>query len=269
MHYTASAQSLLPRAFISLLAILAFSFPAYAWEEDVYDPFEGVNRGIFWFNDRVDRNLVEPVAREYEENLPVCFRKSVSNFFDNLKYPTHLVASLISRDFENAWNFTSRFLLNSTIGIAGLIDVAGSIGIDAPDTDIGAALGGCGVPAGPYLMLPILGPSNLRDGLSWGVESAIDPLSIASYNIDSSSTNLVLNGGAGATKGINTRARLLDAIEAGREASVDYYLFSQSAYYQYRHSMILRARGEEPEDFEMELEDEEWLSFDDDEELAN
>jgi len=248
-----------------LFLILAPALSAY--EEDITDPFEGFNRGVFWFNDKVDRIFLEPVAREYESKLPICFRQSVSNFFTNLKYPTHLVSTLISRDFDGMATFTGRFLLNSTIGIAGLIDVAGSIGLEAPDTDIGAALGGCGVPAGPYLMLPFLGPTNFRDGLGRGVESVIDPISIATYNASSATTAFYVNAGSGAVKGVSTRAQLIEAVEAGREASLDYYLFVQSAYYQYRHAMILRAQGKDPSDFKEQFDDDEWLDFEEEEDF--
>jgi len=257
LRYLNLFRAILLCSILSLILAPALS----AYEEDITDPFEGFNRGVFWFNDKVDRIFLEPVAREYESKLPICFRHSVSNFFTNLKYPTHLVSTLISRDFDGMMTFTGRFLLNSTIGIAGLIDVAGSIGLEAPDTDIGAALGGCGVPAGPYIMLPFLGPTNFRDGLGRGVESVIDPISIATYNASSATTAFYVNAGSGAVKGVSTRAQLLEAVEAGREASLDYYLFVQSAYYQYRHAMILRAQGKDPSDFKDDFDDQEWLDF--------
>lgn len=262
--------TLLLGIFFSLLVAL----PLWAQEVDgvdaVWDPIEPVNRGIFWFNDKFDRYIFEPVAEGYAAVLPVCVRHKVSNVFENLRFPTRFLASAIELDGEQALRHTGRFLINTTIGVGGLFDVASEIGLDARENDLGSALAYQGVPAGPYLVLPFLGPSTLRDGVGTGVSGLIDPVTLVAFSTASDRDAYAITFGAAALDGLNTRARLLEAVRAAREASLDYYLFMQSAYFQYRDAMVTgkTAIGQKvldsPSGTITDEDDDSWMDEDDD-----
>ncbi len=220
------------------VAAFAVATTAAAQTEDIYDPLEDMNRGIFWFNDKLDVNIFEPVARGYKDVVPQFMRTGVNNFFLNLRYPSYLVSDIIQGKFEQAGDHTGRFLINTTLGVVGLIDVAEDMGLPDHDEDFGIGLAYNGVPAGPYLMLPILGPSNVRDGVGRIVDGFLDPIGWIGYSSLSSSTKLAIAASYLGLKLVHTRAGLLQAVEAGKEASMDYYLFVQGAYYQYRAGVL-------------------------------
>jgi phospholipid-binding lipoprotein MlaA len=219
------------------LAILFLTLPALA--EDISDPIESVNREIFWFNDQVDIYAMEPIARGYDYITPKPVQIGVSNFFANLRYPSYLVSDLVQFKFTQAAEHTGRFLLNSTIGLFGLIDVAKHVGLEDHREDFGIALAYHDIPAGPYLVLPFLGPSNLRDGVGQVVDFFLDPLAILglSNNIDKGDRDKIAYP-LGALRLISIRSGLIEAIEAAKSSSVDYYLFMQSAYYQHRRGVL-------------------------------
>lgn len=212
---------------------------------EVYDPIEPVNRGIFWFNDKADIYVLGPVSRGYDSVMPEFAKKGVGNFFTNLTYPIKLVADVIELDFPQAGKDTSRFVINSTIGVAGLLDVAKDIGIEHNRSDIGVALGRDGVPGGPYLVIPFLGPSNLRDAAGLGAAAFVTPTAIMAYAGVDSDVTLWVTVGTRALEFIDTRAKLEDAIKTARESSIDYYLFMQGAYTQYRNGLIQQKSSRE------------------------
>ncbi len=225
-------------------------------ETEIYDPIEPFNRGVFWFNDTVDVYALEPIARGYDYVVPNAVQRSVENFFNNLKFPVRLVSDLFQGKFEQMGDHTSRFILNTTFGVAGLFDAAEQFGIEAHHEDIGTMLGYHGVGPGPYIVLPFLGPSNARDAFGKVIETALDPIyylePMGVYKDDA--TNI----GAGllAADVVNTRSRLLDAVESAKEASLDYYLFVRKAYYQIRYEQIYDEAAGETDDFEDEFEEE-------------
>ena len=237
------------------LFIFFLSSPLQA--QEVWDPLEPVNRGVFWFNDQVDTYLLEPAARGYTNLVPRPARKSVTNFFENLEYPIHFVGDVLQLKLDQAFFHTLRFAINSTVGIAGLFDPATAIDIPAHYEDVGVALGYWGVPEGPYLVLPLLGPSNLRDLLGVVTHSFIYPVSYVNYFKNISNAEKYATTGTGnILRTIDTRANLSEAIEAAKESSLDYYFFLQGAYHQRREGYIYD--GDLPEeDFEDEFEDEE------------
>lgn len=143
---------------------------------EVWDPLESFNRSIFWFNNTLDVNIVEPWARYYDEVTPEPAQQSIRNFFTNLQYPKYLVSDIITLDFNDAWTHTVRFTLNSTLGFFGIFDVAKEYGYKHKPNDIGLTLQKLGVPAGPYIVLPLLGPSNLRDVFGTVADTALDPI---------------------------------------------------------------------------------------------
>ncbi len=212
---------------------------------DVYDPIEPVNRGIFWFNDKADIYVLGPVARGYDYVMPEFAQTGIGNFFTNLTWPIKLVADVIELDFSQAGKDTSRFVINSTIGIVGLIDVAKEIGIEHNRSDIGIALGRDGVAAGPYLVIPFLGPSNLRDAAGLGAAVFVTPTAIMAYAGVDDDVTLWVTVGTRALEFIDTRAKLEDVIKTARESSIDYYLFMQGAYTQYRNGLIRQKTGKE------------------------
>lgn len=238
---------------LPLVAALVASFavslsPCYAQPEEPYDPLEGMNRGIFWFNNELDEFVLEPVARGYRDVTPDVVRTGISNFFLNLRYPSYLVSDLFQGKFEQALDHTGRFLINTTIGIGGFIDFATEMGLPDHEEDFGVMLAYHGVPGGPYLMLPILGPSNIRDGVGRIVDAFLDPLSWIGYTNISSSTKVAIWAGTLGLKLVHTRAGLLQAVETAKESSVDYYGFVQGAYYQHRYGLTFDGRDDDPYD---------------------
>lgn len=228
--------------------------PARAQDEEISDPLESFNRGIFWFNDKLDVYVLEPVARRYKDYVPDPVQNGIGNFFENLRYPRYLLSDLVQFKFSQALDHTGRFLINSTVGVLGFVDVAKEFGLPVHEEDFGLALAYHGVGPGPYLVLPILGPSNLRDGFGKIVDSFVDPFAIVAYTTDADiSIPIIL--GAKTIEVIDTRAGLSEAIETAKESSVDYYLFMQGAYYQYRRGVLYDGNPPD-EEFEDDLEPE-------------
>lgn len=220
-----------------------------ALEDEINDPFEGFNRKIFWFNDKADRYVLEPVAKGYEWLLPEFMRDGVRNFFSNLGTPVYLVSDVVQFKFSQAADHSGRFLVNSTIGLVGLMDVAKHMGLEHHDEDFGTALAYRDVPAGPYLVLPFLGPSNLRDGAGRIVDSFLNPLDYSFVTQAEGRDQWAVIAGSRALDLIDQRARMIEAINAARESSVDEYLFIQGAYYQYRKGLVNDGASAEEETF--------------------
>ncbi len=229
--------------------LIAFSalgaMVAHADSEEPYDPIEPVNRAIFDFNDGLDHYVLEPVGRGYRDYVPDVVQTGVGNFFENLRYPSYLVSDIFQGKFGQVLDHTGRFLINSTLGIGGLMDFATDWGLPVHDEDFGIALAYNGVPAGPYLVLPVLGPSNVRDGFGRIVDAFLDPIGWVGYTSLSSGTKLAIAGSALGLKLVHTRAGLLQAVETAKESSVDYYLFVQGAYYQHRHGIMTDGKEDE------------------------
>jgi phospholipid-binding lipoprotein MlaA len=213
----------------------------------IWDPLEKVNRGVFAFNDFIDLILLEPIAKGYDYVVPDTVQKSVRLFFQNLAYPSHLVSDLLQGKFSQAAVHSGRFAINSTLGVGGLFDVAEDFGLKYHEEDFGTALGYYDIPAGPYIVLPILGPSNLRDGIGRVVDSFLDPTTFVAYSNVSSSTQNSIIFGLNGIRIINIRSSMLETIDSAKEASMDYYLFIQSSYSQYREGLIWD-KGNEPTD---------------------
>lgn len=232
----------------ALLALCCAVTCAWSEPEEPYDPLEDMNRGIFWFNNELDEFLLEPLARGYRDTMPDVVRTGVGNFFLNLRYPSYLVSDIFQGKFEQALDHTGRFLINTTIGIGGLIDFAKDMGLPDHEEDFGITLAYHGVPAGPYLMLPILGPSNIRDGVGRLVDTALDPLFWVPYLDIPAGAKVAITTGALGLKLVHTRAGLLQAVEAAKEGAVDYYLFMQGAYYQHRQGLMTDGRDDDEYD---------------------
>lgn len=195
------------------------------------DPLEGFNRAIYSFNQKFDRYVFKPVAKGYRAVVPEFARKGISNFFSNLHDPVIMLNNLLQGKVVNAASDLGRFLVNSTVGIAGLFDVASHIGLDKHDEDFGQTLAVWGVGEGPYVVLPILGPSNLRDTVGIVPDWELYPVNY----VDDPETRygLIL------LEAVNRRSQLLDAGDILEQAAgEDPYVFVREAYRQRRQNMI-------------------------------
>lgn len=197
------------------------------------DPWEGFNRSVYRFNDRIDRHVLKPVAKGYQKVTPRAVRTGVTNFFRNLKMPVVLLNDLLQGKPLAAGQDLSRFVVNSTVGIAGVFDPSTRFGIPRNDEDFGQTLGKWGVASGPYLVLPFLGPSSVRDGAGFGVDVVTDPIT---FEFDEGVT-----GGLWAIKLVNTRASLLEVEEIMQG---DRYLFLRDLYLQSREFAVKDGRVE-------------------------
>jgi phospholipid-binding lipoprotein MlaA len=194
--------------------------------EEISDPLEGFNRAVFFVNDGLDTILIRPIAYLYGNLLPPFVKRRVRNFFSNINEPVVLANDLLQFEFEDAGVIGARFLVNSTAGLAGLFDVASEIGLEPHKADFGQTLYSYGAGPGPYLVLPLLGPSNLRDGTGLLVDALLNPFTW----LLESEENIALAVG----KGLVRREELLAPLDALRESTVDYYAALRSLYYQDR-----------------------------------
>jgi phospholipid-binding lipoprotein MlaA len=160
----------------ALIAMLAAGCAATPGRTLADDRWEGLNRGVYKFNDAVDRAALKPVAKGYRKITPHWMRVGISNFLGNLEYPATVVNQFLQGKAKMGLRDTGRFLLNSTLGLAGLFDVATSVGLEANDEDLGQTLAVWGVGSGPFVNLPFFGPSTLRDAPTRVVDFFFDPI---------------------------------------------------------------------------------------------
>lgn len=218
---------------VLLVFLLTFSASARA-ATDPSDPIEPVNRAIFAFNDVLDRFVIKPVAKGYKAVLPPAAREAVQSFMRNLEAPLVVANNLLQGKVGDAGVATARFLMNTTFGFAGLVDVAATKGLEYKDEDFGQTLAVWGVGNGPYLVLPVLGPSTLRDTAGIVVDSIGHPVRIVADNADENWIYYVQQG----IYGIDKRSRLIKAFDDLRENNLDYYAAMRSAYLQKRASLV-------------------------------
>ncbi len=208
--------------------------------EEVYDPLEKYNRKIFAFNDFLDRYFLEHIAKAYRNDIPRPVRDAVRNFLTNLSSPISTLNSFVQGKPENGLATFSNFLINSTIGVFGLFDIAGEKGIRYHQEDFGQTLGHYGVTSGPYLMVPFVGPSSIRDFSGSITDQIVSP---TSYNIFKIGGKTYLIGKnrlilASAMRTVDTRESLIDIIDDVRKESFDPYATLRSAYTQKRNNEI-------------------------------
>ncbi len=203
------------------------------------DPVELLNRFVFAFNDAVDVTLFQPASALYRFVLPEEVRDSVRNFMRNISSPVILANDLLQGEWDRAEATTTRFFVNTTIGLAGLFDVADDMGYEYHDEDFGQTLATYGAGEGMYLVLPFLGPSNIRDGAGLVVDSFLDPLTY----VLSSEAAIARRG----ISAVDTRSRNIEVVEDLKRDSIDYYARIRSLYRQRRESEI--SNGVEEDDF--------------------
>jgi len=194
------------------------------------DPLESFNRGVYQFNDAVDKAIAKPVAQGYNAVIPPPVKIMVSNFFSNLDDITVAINDLLQFKLVRAVSDGGRLVINTTIGIFGLVDIATPVGLEKHDEDFGQTLGYWGIGNGPYIMLPILGPSTLRDSIGLYVDSR--PSRLRRVKHMRTRNQLYL------TESVNRRAQLLDQEKVLEEAALDRYEFIRDAYLQRRQSQI-------------------------------
>lgn len=193
------------------------------------DPLETFNRQAYAFNSAVDRGVLKPAAKAYDAHAPKWFRRGVGNFFTNLRYPTTILNQLLQGKFLAAGQDTLRFALNTTLGLAGILDPATDANLPHHDEDLGQTLGRWGVPPGPYLMVPLLGPASLRDIPSRVADQYLQPFYWYDYG-NGRWFSLALDL-------VDTRARLLP-LDAALDRAFDRYAFIREAYLQRREFQV-------------------------------
>lgn len=240
-----------PSLLIALLILVGSGCSTLSINDDpqkhvASDPLEKLNRSVYSFNRTADKVILRPIAKGYDSVLPAPAKKGVRNFFDNLQEPLNIVHNLLQGKTDRALNSTYRFAVNSTVGLLGLIDVAQGYDVNPAPEDFGQTLAAWGVGPGPYLMLPFLGPSNLRDSVGRAVDSA------AYYPINEITDSGGARTGLVFLDVISFRAGLLrnDKILL---AQVDEYSFLKSAFEQARVSAIYN--GDPPTEDEEDFDD--------------
>lgn len=200
-----------------------------------HDPLEPLNRKIFAFNQAFDRCLVKPVAKTYVRVVPAPGRAGLHNFIQNLGEPIVLGNDLLQADFRRAAKTAGRFLIDSTIGIGGIIDVADSARLPQQTGDFGQTLHAWGWRGGPYLVLPLFGPSDPRDAVGQGVDVFLDPLRFVA---DNANYPTGLSAAKTIASGIDERSRNLGTLDELERESIDYYAALRSLYRQNRAAVL-------------------------------
>jgi phospholipid-binding lipoprotein MlaA len=212
------------------------------------DPLEPMNRAIFSFNDALDRTVAVPIAKGYQKVTPQPLRQAISNFFSNLGDLDNFANSLLQLHITDATESLMRFAMNSTFGLGGLIDFATPAGLPKHKEDFGLTLGRWGVPSGPYLVLPLFGPSSFRDGLGYLVDFRADPITYMGWEYKYPLFFVQF---------VSVRSDLLGATTLLEQAALDKYSFVRDAYTQQRRSLLRGAGapasnlpdyGDEPDD---------------------
>jgi phospholipid-binding lipoprotein MlaA len=218
---------------------------AYAEWREINDPLEPFNRGVFEFNRFLDALFLKPLAEFYKLLLPPPVQTGVHNVLTNLRAPVTLINDLLQGETTRAGTTASRFLINSTLGVGGFVDWAAEWGMPSHDEDFGQTLAVWGVGEGPYLVLPLLGPSNPRDAFGIAVDSAVlDPFGIlASYLIWNESELLrILSFTRAGLTAVDARARNYDALNDIEKNSLDFYATMRSLSRQFRAAEIRNGR---------------------------
>lgn len=216
-------------AALAVMLVVAAGLGGCATSGNPKDPIEGFNRGVFAFNEAVDKVAIKPLAQGYEAVVPLPGRTGIMNFFYNVNDVVVALNNLLQGKFADALSDLGRVAVNTTLGIGGLFDIASELGLEQHDEDFGQTLGRWGVGDGAYVVLPLVGPRTIRDTGGLVVDIFTNPI-----YVDDVATRNILFG----TRFISTRAQLLPADKAIEEASLDKYAYIRDAYLQRRRSLI-------------------------------
>jgi phospholipid-binding lipoprotein MlaA len=239
----------MPRLFFALAAaLLAGCATLPAGKPDPRDPLERFNRVSFAFNDALDKAVAKPVAKAYVKVMPRFVRTGVSNVFNNLNTLNSVVNDVLQGKVRQAGRDSARFLMNSTFGLGGLLDPASKAGLEFNDEDFGQTFGKWGMEPGPYLMLPLLGPSTFRDSFGKLVDQFTYPVTY----LEDDSTRLIIRG----VSLLDTRSELLD-LDDQIDRSYDRYAFIRNAWLQRREFQVTDGNIADPSlDLEEGMEEE-------------
>ena len=236
----------LSRTLLRSVAVAAFALTATACVNkpadsgakdaayDVSDPLEVPNRFVFAANEAVDVLALRPAAEVYVGLVPDPVRDAIHNFIDNLMAPLYIANNLLQGNFEGAQFATGRFLTNTILGAGGIADVATQAGIPNRPEDFGQTLAVWGVGDGPYLVLPLLGPSNARDAVGYGVDTVGDPIRVWAYANDHKGLMLTRAG----VNAVDRRSEVLKSVDDLRRNSLDFYATVRSLHQQQRQAEI-------------------------------
>ena len=208
------------------------------------DPAEETNRNVEKFNGQVDKWVLDPVTRAYGWLFPNPVKRAIRRFFSNLGEPATMANDLLQLEWKDAGVSGARFLINTTVGVAGFFDVAGLVGLEYHSSDFGQTLALAGTPSGAYLILPIAGPNDVRDTFGVVVDMAAHPLTWVI-----GPTNFLVYGIYTGSQGLSLREHHIEELEALRESSVDPYAVLRSAYYQNRMAQIWGRREDRRDDW--------------------
>ena len=226
---------------VSLFAVLAVGGCTANPSVEDNDPFEPVNRVVFDVNNAFDKAVALPVAKTYVDVVPEFARTGVHNVLTNLDTPVTLANDVLQGEIERAGQSLGRIVINSTVGIAGLIDIAAEADLPPHSEDMGQTLATYGVTEGPYLVLPFLGPSTVRDTAGIGIDNLFDPLTYARYDDQAFWTAMRFAG-----KALDLRSQNIDTLDAVERSSIDYYAALRSLYRQQRNSEIDNGKASTP-----------------------
>ena len=197
------------------------------------DPWEPTNRAIFDFDIQVDHAVARPVAKFYRSAVPQPAREGIHNALTNLNSPVVFTNDVLQGEADKATDTFGRFIINSTVGVAGLVDIAAKMGIPGHDNDFGITLGKAGAAEGSYLVLPFVGPKPPRDLVGTGVDIAFDPLTYMTWN--NSTLYIMVRAGVGI---LDERAANIDVVQQIERSSIDFYATTRSLYRQNRAAQI-------------------------------
>ncbi|MGC2202920.1 MAG: VacJ family lipoprotein [Stellaceae bacterium] len=213
------------------------------------DPAEPVNRAIFKANVAADHAVIKPVAQAYVDHVPEGVQKGIHNVVQNLKEPAVAVNDMLQGNVKHAWQSVQRLAVNSTVGVAGIFDVAEKLGVPPHKADFGQTLGVWGVGEGPFVELPLLGPSNARDTVGTVVDFAMNPLTYVG-----GAPATYAGVATGSANAVDTRAQHLHDLDELERNSLDYYATLRSVYRQHRDAAISAAKQpEQPPEGQVEI----------------
>ncbi len=242
-------------AILALMSLCGCATSAENGTAEASAPLESYNRAMFSFNNKLDKYVIRPVAKGYRAVTNDFVRQRVTNFFNNIEEPVSAVNHILQGEFENSGNNLGRFVLNTTLGGVGLFDVASKVGLEQKKTGFDETLATWCVPDGPFVILPVVGPSTPRAATGFVVDGYSSPMYWAAQESDGEDAWAVYYGAAG-LKYLNLMAENIKMLESLEEGSVDYYEAVKSAYLQNRGKIKRCGKIEEektPEyDFDMD-----------------
>ena len=201
----------------------------------VSDPLERVNRTIFKFNDSVYRKVMKPIARGYQKVVPRIVRRGLGSFFDNIRFPVRFLSCALQGKFDRSAAETGKFLINSTVGVGGFIKVSDRIPeLQVPEEDVGQAFGKWGFKPGPYIVLPVLGPSSVRDTFGRVGDMACTPTSWRFWQ----HYDWRWRAGVITTDVVNSTPDIIDMYESMKQSAIDPYVAMRNGYLDYREAAV-------------------------------